>query len=147
MNFFLRQCVCIFTKDDMIEKFHHFLHQVICLSVLVIKNLNNSLTEDGPEKEILLLNSPIDAREKLLCSLVKVFSLNMPLYLTYKHLLFNNHGRYSRITDCSCCNLSQDSLNLIQIYCSTSQDLSPVNKSLNQVARIYFSKIFILKIF
>ena len=63
---------------------------------------------------------PLDAKERLLQALVKTFSLNMPLYITYKHILFN-YGRYNRIKECSCANISTDSLAILQLYCQINQ--------------------------
>jgi hypothetical protein len=59
---------------------------------------------------------PFDAKEKLLVGLIKVFSLSMPLYVTYKHLLVN-HGRYGRIRECSCSMMPSDSVAMLQTYC------------------------------
>lgn len=76
----------------------------------------------------------IEYKEKLLIALVKIFSLNMPLYVTYKHLLFN-HGRYNTIKECSCSRLSNESIALVYLYCQTNSSTTstttptPINNS------------------
>ncbi|CAF0722648.1 unnamed protein product [Brachionus calyciflorus] len=135
-----KQCVCIFTKDDLIEKFHHYLHNLISVSIIVLKNLSNDInttinagTSNDLELSVEARRWPLGIKEKLLISLIKIFSLNMPLYLTYKHLLLNSPGRYTRLNECSCSTLNQDSLNLIQSYCINQQNTSPsTNKSSSQ---------------
>lgn len=51
-----------------------------------------------------------DNKEKLLFALVKIFSSNMPLYVTYKHLFFNNKD---------CCD--SDTISMLQLYCQMHQ--------------------------
>lgn len=121
-----KQCLCVFTNDELLEKFHHFLHNLIETSVHVIHHL--------PDDSYIYSNAgllgssqihpsrkwPMEHKEKLLLALVKTFSFAMPLYITYKHLLVN-HGRYSRIKECSCVNVSTDSLQILEMYCQTAQ--------------------------
>ena len=146
----------MFTSDDLIEKFHHFLHNLIATSIVLIKylpkdfyfhtNINNANSSNIDEQinaqhlndnnaddmTNLECNSEdencnliearrwtLETKEKLFISLVKIFSLNMPLYVTYKHLLFN-HGRYARVKECSCSKLASDSLQLFPNYCQTN---------------------------
>ncbi len=128
-----RQCVCVFTSDELIEKFHHFLHNIIATSIQVIKTIpDDTFISIETSASSLIEHVParlwqIEHKEKLLIALVKVFSLNMPLYVTYKHLLFN-HGRYNRIKECSCSSLTTDSLTLLYLYCQTN---SAINGALN----------------
>lgn len=122
----IKQCVCVFTNDDLIEKFHHFLHNIISTSIDVIQNLTEdycqSLEDSINQNSARRWSS--DEKEKLLMALVKTFSLSMPLYVTYKHLLFNQ-GRYTRMKECSCSWLSNDSLALLQLFChSSSQNVN-----------------------
>jgi len=78
---------------------------------------------NSQDDEFSLANSwSLDSKEKLLVALMKTFSLNMPLYIIYKQLLFN-HGRYSRIKECSCSTLTSDSISLLQFYCQTHSPL------------------------
>lgn len=137
----IKQCVCVFTNDDLLEKFHHFLHNMISTAIEVLRHFPedfaNSENEDYLSKQIpakcAARRWSSDEKEKLLVALVKIFSLNMPLYVTYKHLLFN-HGRYSRIGECSCAQLSNDSMALVQIFCQANvpgpgQKIQVVNNS------------------
>lgn len=133
INFNKRQCVCVFTSDDLIEKFHHFLHNIITTSIYIIKTLPNDVEQNDKTTNTTNTTSPsiinsdclsvkqwqIEYKEKLLIALVKIFSLNMPLYVTYKHLLFN-HGRYNTIKECSCSKLSNESIALVYLYCQTN---------------------------
>ena len=143
----------MFTNDDLIEKFHHFLHNLIATSIVLIKYLpkdfylltnastnntdeilNTSQLDSSNADDMISLecNSEdencnlvearrwsLETKEKLFICLVKLFSLNMPLYVTYKHLLFN-HGRYNRVKECSCSKLANDSLQLFPNYCQTN---------------------------
>lgn len=141
-----RQCVCVFTSDELIEKFHHFLHSIIAASIHVIKTMHESvnLTESATSNSNATSNENVPAsswqlehKEKLLIALVKIFTLNMPLYVTYKHLLFN-HGRYNRIKECSCSKLSTDSISLLYLFCQTNTSSNSANR--NQVVFLFFSK-------
>lgn len=118
-----KQCVCVFTSDELIEKFHHFLHTIIAASITVIKSIPvDAATSSDSDSTNSLLSVKLwqlEHKEKLLIALVKIFTLNMPLYVTYKHLLFN-HGRYNRINECSCSKLSTDSISLLYLYCQTN---------------------------
>jgi hypothetical protein len=85
-------------------------------------NNNNNSQDD----EFSLANAwSLDSKEKLLVALMKTFSINMPLYIIYKQLLFN-HGRYSRIKECSCSTLTSDSISLLQLYCQTHSPLKGI---------------------
>ncbi len=107
----------MFTNDEYIEKFHHFLHTIIATAIEVLRHYPADITTTSATVPARLW--PSDHKQNLLTALVKAFSLNMPLYVTYKHLLFN-HGRYTRITNCSCSRLSADSLSLLQLFCHTT---------------------------
>jgi len=52
----------------------------------------------------------------------------MPLYVTYKHLLFN-HGRYNTIKECTCSKLSAESIPLVYLYCQTNSSSSSSSSS------------------
>ena len=139
----VKQCVCVFTNEDLLAKFHHFLHTIIATSIQVIRHFPQDFAVSENDEYLNVQENraihparlwTLDEKEKLLVALVKTFSLNMPLYVTYKHLLFN-HGRYSRIRECSCANLSNDSIALVQIFCQanlpgTSQKIQVVISSL-----------------
>lgn len=82
---------------------------------------------NSQDDEFSLANAwSLDSKEKLLIALMKTFSINMPLYIIYKQLLFN-HGRYSRIKECSCSTLTSDSISLLQFYCQTHSPLKGAN--------------------
>ena len=128
-----RQCVCVFTNDELIEKFHHFLHAIISAGINLIQHLSSDDVDSASGAQLddasySVRDWPFDSKEKLLIALVKIFSFNMPLYVTYKHLLFN-HGRYTRSSECSCSRLSTDSVALLQLYC-------PTNSNRNQVVKM-----------
>ena len=105
----------MFTSDVLIEKFHHFLHNLVATSILVIKTISR-ITTTSDEPSFSPESWSLDAKEKLLLALMKTFSVSMPLYIIYKQLLFN-HGRYTRLKDCSCCMLTADTISLLQLYC------------------------------
>lgn len=133
-----KQCLCVFANDELLEKFHHYLHNLIETSVLVIQHLPDDfyIYTNATDSSPLTHPSrswPLDHKEKLLLALTKTFSFSMPLYITYKHLLVN-HGRYSRIKECSCANVSTDSLQILEMYCQTSsqQPSSSSNSSSSQ---------------
>ena len=129
---FKRQCLCAFSKDDILEKFHHFLHNIIAISILVMKDLPNDLNlikSDKNSEEIISARYwSLAHKEKLFLALIKIFSINMPLYLAYKHLLIG-HDRYSRSKECSCSKLSTDSISLIQSFCQ------PKTKNNNNIVK------------
>jgi hypothetical protein len=116
----------VFSNDVLIEKFHHFLHVIISTTIEVIYNFCEDQLNDfnGNQNESDQCRRPtarswsLENKEKLFFSLVKIFSLNMPLYVTYKHLLFN-HGRYCRIKECSCSLQSIDSIKMLHLHCQT----------------------------
>lgn len=85
----------------------------------------------------------LDMKEKLLIALVKTFSLNMPLYVTYKHLLFN-HGRYAHVKNCSCSKLSNDSIALLQLFCQTNSQIGN-QRSANNIHVILIYTYFTLE--
>ena len=39
----------MFNKDDLLEKFHHFLHNLIAVAILVVKNLPVDAKQSGEE--------------------------------------------------------------------------------------------------
>ncbi len=130
----------MFTKEDYIEKFHHFLHNLIAVAILVIKDMSNDNSLSRDTSTISTTNASknedsciiaarywsFEQKEKLLVALIKCFSLNMPLYLAYKHLLFN-HDKHDRVKECACGKLSNDSISLIHLFCQSN------NKNNSQV--------------
>jgi ubiquitin carboxyl-terminal hydrolase 34 len=123
----------VFTNDEYIEKFHHFLHTIIATAIEVLRHYPADMTTTPTTTSATISARlwPSDHKQNLLTALVKAFSLNMPLYVTYKHLLFN-HGRYTRITNCSCSRLSTDSISLLQLFCHTpASSTTTTNNSSN----------------
>lgn len=105
----------------MLEKFHHLLHNLIGISILVIRDLPNDFKlnkECFNQDEKLIIPArywSLEHKEKLIVALVKIFTANMPLYLAYKHLLIG-HDRYARLNNCCCSKLCNDSISLMQMY-------------------------------
>lgn len=127
----------MFTSDELFERFHHFLHDVISTGIEVIQHLPDDFgLDDSSASETTSARLwCIDAKEKLLIALTKIFSLNMPLYITYKHTLYS-HGRYSKLKECSCTRLSADPLTLLQSFCQTAI----FGNQRNQVGHHFFLK-------
>lgn len=59
----------------------------------------------------------LEQKEKLLVAFVKVFTLNMPLYVAYKHLLHQNQSRGGGTKSCPCLGTNSESIVMIQMYC------------------------------
>lgn len=113
-NFTLqRQCLCVFANDELIEKFHSLINEWINITIDVIEHLVDDTTAIAID-EIVTNNSArrwsFENKEKLLVAIVKIFSSNMPLYVTYKHLFSNNKD---------CCDT--DTISLLQSYCQMHQ--------------------------
>ena len=107
----------------------------MAVAILVIKdlandsNLNESSETAAKDKCVISARYwPIEHKEKLFSALLKVFSLNMPLYLAYKHLMIS-HDRYSILRDCTCFKLSNETISLIHLYCQSN------NKNNSQVGK------------
>ena len=112
----------MFTNDELIDKFHQFLHGLIFAAIDVIKHITDDLCSDevnSVEYKNEARTWTLEAKETLRVALTKIFALNLRLYITYKHLLYS-HGRYSKLKECSCAQLSGDSVGLFQAYCQPS---------------------------
>jgi hypothetical protein len=131
----------VFTKEDYIEKFHHFIHNLIATAILVIKDMPGDAPGHKQYSEAEnsdFINARIwlpEEKERLMIALVKCFSVNMPLYVAYKHLIIG-HERNVVVKECACGKLSVDSsLSLIHVFCQ------PIGKGNSQV-NFEFNYIF-----
>jgi hypothetical protein len=101
----------VFANDELIEKFHSLINEWINITIDVIQHLVEDTTASD---EIITNNSArkwsFENKEQLLFAIVKIFSSNMPLYVTYKHLFSNNKD---------CCDT--DTISLLQSYCQMHQ--------------------------
>lgn len=160
-----RQCVCIFTNEDLLEKFHHFVHNIIASCVLVIRNLKadadlieeESEATSKDEKQIEVKCHvrywPFEWKEKLFTALIKILNLNMPLYVTSKHMLLNvnNLLRYKRITsECNCSKITTDPIGILQTYCQANvnnQDLDslPIDLLMNICLFVDLNGLYAMK--
>jgi len=62
-------------------------------------------------------------KEKLFTALSKILNLNMPLYVTSKHMMLNvnNLLRFKRITnECNCSRITTDPIGILQMYCQAN---------------------------
>ncbi len=107
--------MCVFANDELIEKFHALINNWISIAIDVVHNFVDDPNVDEPLDVDMTPTTAArfwstDNKDKLLYAIVKIFSSNMPLYVTYKHLFFNNKD---------CCDT--DTIALLQLYCQMHQ--------------------------
>ena len=111
----------MFANDELIEKFHSLINEWINITIDVIQHLvdDTSSSSSSSDDDLNITSSKfnnnarrwsLENKEKLLIAIVKIFSSNMPLYVTYKHLFSNNKD---------CCDT--DTISLLQSYCQMHQ--------------------------
>jgi hypothetical protein len=96
---------------------------------------------------------PFEWKEKLFAALIKTLNLNMPLYVTSKHMLLNvnNLLRYKRITsECNCSKITTDPVSILQMYCQanvSNQDLDslPIDLLMNICLFVDLNGLYAIK--
>lgn len=121
-----RQCMCCYRDPKNLERFSYITQGIICLAVYQLKELGEKASTDteksSKKKEKSIPNEPDESKiddiqelDKLLILVSKIFLLNFPLYVAFKHTL------QVKLDD-----LTQQEIQNLNIFCDLHDSEIPI---------------------